>query len=184
MEIRKIKQVFGGVVILSAALFVSNVTAEGVVVEDVNFDSIPDVVVSGEDGQLTTFLGKGDGTFGKALESGKKRVNTPLSIPEGLPSDTQAIVAITSDGRLELRGARGEPLPECYICTPALEKKYGDTCKQAPDKAQICGALPVMQVREMINLNILHLKGSDCWFSWPSGNRLNWWPAGCTPGSH
>ncbi len=112
-----------------------------------------------------------------------KQVKTDslIPIPSGLPADTQAIVAITADGSLELRDANGQPLPECRLCTPALEKKYGNDCKKAPSSAQICGALPAMQVREMINLNILHLKGSNCWFSWPGNNTLNWWPAGCDP---
>ncbi len=104
-----------------------------------------------------------------------------VAIPSGLPADTQAIVAITLDGRLELRDVTGNPLPECRLCTPQLEGKYGKDCKKAPKGARICGTLPAMQVREMINLNILHLKGSNCWFSWPRNNVLNWWPAGCDP---
>jgi len=104
-----------------------------------------------------------------------------IAIPPGLPSDTQAIVAIRSDGSLELRDTNGDRLSECRLCTPALEKKYGDNCKKAPDSARVCGTLPAMQVRELININVLHLKGSDCWFSWPGNNVLNWWPAGCNP---
>lgn len=107
--------------------------------------------------------------------------DTFIPVPQGLPSDTLAIVVFTSDGRVELKDAKGDMLPRCQICTPELEKKYGDSCKQAPPKAQICGSLPPMQVREMINLNVLHLKGSDCWFSWPLGNWIYWWPEGCTP---
>ena len=106
---------------------------------------------------------------------------TSMPVPNGLPEDTQAIVAITADGSFEFRDLQGKPLPNCGICTPELEKKYGETCKNAPDEAGVCGALPPMQVREMTNLNVLHLKGSDCWFSWPQNNRLYWWPQGCTP---
>jgi len=190
MEFRTKKQIFGAAIVLSATLFASTVIAkEAVTVEDVNFDSIPDVIVS-ENGQLTTFLGNGDGTFKKAqksvsvstgLPTEQTKPDAPMLVPRGLPADTQAIVAIKSDGSLELRDTNGDRLPECRLCTPALEKKYGDNCKKAPDSARICGTLPAMQVREMINLNILHLKGSDCWFSWPGNNVLNWWPAGCDP---
>ncbi len=109
------------------------------------------------------------------------RSEVPKPVPNGLPENTQAIVAITSDGSFELRDPDGRPLPECAICTSELEKKYGDACKQAPAEAHVCGSLPPMQVREMTNINILHLKGSDCWFSWPQNNRLHWWPSGCTP---
>lgn len=111
----------------------------------------------------------------------RHKPDTPKPVPKGLPSDTQAIVAITSDGRMELRDAEGGPLPKCQICTPELEKRYGDSCKDVPAEAQVCGSLPPMQVRKMINLNILHLKGSDCWFGWPEGNWIQWWPTGCTP---
>jgi len=104
-----------------------------------------------------------------------------IPVPPNLPANTQAIVAITADGRLELRDPTGKPLPKCNICIPALEKKYGENCRQAPLSAKICGKLPAMQVRELITLPILHLKGSDCWFSWPEGNTMQWWPPGCTP---
>jgi hypothetical protein len=50
----------------------NNAIADAVVVEDVNFDSIPDIVATGDEGsQLTIFLGKGDGTFEKTFESGE-----------------------------------------------------------------------------------------------------------------
>lgn len=104
-----------------------------------------------------------------------------IPVPPGLPANTQAIVAITSDGRFELRDPTGRPLPKCRICTPELEKEYGKNCKKAAPDAKVCGKLPAMQVRELITLPVLHLKGSDCWFSWPEGNTMQWWPPGCTP---
>lgn len=69
METRKIKQVFGAVVILSTVFFVSSAAADAIVVEDVNLDSIPDIVTK-EKGinQFAVFLGKGDGTFEKSFE--------------------------------------------------------------------------------------------------------------------
>ena len=130
MEIRKVKQVFGAVVMLSTALFVGNATAEAVVVEDINFDSIPDVVVSGEDGQLTTFLGKGDGTFGKAHESGKKRVKTPHEHTANIMKEKDAQVALTLNKNLSfdvLGVNKGERVKPC-------KKGEGNDCHFDRDK--------------------------------------------------
>jgi len=130
MESRTTKQVIGAAIILSAALFASTVAAEeAVTVKDVNFDSIPDVIVS-EDGQLTTFLGNGDGTFKKAQKSGTKRAKTPHEHTTSIMKENDAQVAITlnKDLSFDILGVRAVKRVE------PCKKGRNNDCHFDPDK--------------------------------------------------
>ncbi len=70
MELNAIKPGFTVALLVGSLLFAGNVLADAVAVEDVNADSIPDIVTTANGGnQLNVFLGKGDGTFEKSFES-------------------------------------------------------------------------------------------------------------------
>ncbi len=118
MDFRTKKQIFGAAIILSATFFASIVIAkEAVTVKDVNFDSIPDVVVS-ENGQLTTFLGNGDGTFKKA----QKSVSTSTWLP-ALQMTAPFSITFDMQGNPIVLGANGKIIPPSRVTFPIKDVK-------------------------------------------------------------
>ncbi len=130
MEFRIKRKIFGAAIMLTAALLASTAVAkEAVTVKDVNLDSIPDVVVL-EDGQITTFLGKGDGTFEEAQKSGEKRTKTPHDHTADIMKENDAQVAVTLNKNLsfDVLGVRaGKRIEPC-------KKGKGNDCHFDRDK--------------------------------------------------
>lgn len=107
-------------------------------------------------------------------------VNKPsgkLDFPKDWKKDVKLALIITNDRGVFLIDKDGVPAKSCNTCTSKREKKWGDGCKKAPKKANICGPLKSVIPRETITIQSGY--GSDCWFAYPSGGRLIGYPSGC-----
>jgi len=81
MKLKTAKRMMGATVLVGAAFFASNASAENdmtpgtgagtITVQDVNFDQILDIITAGgPDNKLNIFLGNGDGTFNQIFQAG------------------------------------------------------------------------------------------------------------------
>ncbi len=92
-----------------------------------------------------------------------------LLIPE---DSTSPIVVLDSEGNV---------LEGCRTCTPDLEEKYGEGCRNKPDNSGICGLLKPAVPIEGGAIPFYHARASSCWYVYPQSNRLIGVPYGCTP---
>ncbi len=100
-----------------------------------------------------------------------------LVFPDNWKKQVKLALIITNDRGVFVINKDGEQAKSCNLCSQKREAKWGPGCKKAPAKANICGPLKSVIPRETITITSGY--GSDCWFVYPSGDRLIGYPPGC-----
>ena len=145
---------------LSAVFYLGSASATGVAVEDVNLDSIPDVIVTKEGAQPQVFLGKGDGTFESSRDSAANEEEsenffspagieyTPgLKAQLGQIEDDAVVLIINRNGDATMADRDGNLATQCAVPT---------------NKARAEGKLgPKVQGKLMSDSDLPNCKGLD-----------------------
>ena len=112
-----------------------------------------------------------------AIGGFKPKPEGKLEFPKEWKKDVKLAIVITNERGVFVINNTGEKAESCNTCSSKRESKYGPGCKKAPKNANICGALKSVIPRETITITSGY--GSDCWFVYPSGDRMIGYPSGC-----